>query len=55
MYFQGRWVTAFRICVKFMTDSDNKKRARMVEFAGGRMLQSEYKVIFTTDRIEYDF
>jgi len=41
---QGRWITAKRICIKFMSDSENKKKARIVEFAAGRMMKDEYKV-----------
>merc|ERR1712131_353642 len=39
----GRWITAKRICIKFMSDSENKKKARIVEFAAGRMMKDEYK------------
>merc|ERR1711990_1253638 len=39
----GRWITAKRICIKFMSDAENKKKARIVEFAAGRMMKDEYK------------
>ena len=40
----GRWVTANKICVKLMSDDQNTKKNRIAEFAGGRMLKSDYKV-----------
>ena len=37
-------MTANKICVKLISDNENKKKNRIAEFAGGRMLKSDYKV-----------
>merc|ERR1712106_161638 len=39
----GRWVTASKICLKLYSDNVNMRKKRIAEFAGGRMLKSEYK------------
>ena len=36
-----------------MSDSENKKKARIVEFAAGRMMKDEYKVC--TSFVYYEF